>query len=230
MWEFDTESIFYDIEQERKDKGLIPEFDVDIDIDYTQYENDIVELIAQTIESKMSNFINKIDIQNIIHPKEYNFKNDSVDVLLDVNIDKISNFIYKNKDKFTAFLKERYTSYDGFISRYDNDFQTWESDTKKFTDFNMNGHYLGSILDFIAYTLGINESSIYEDCIENIFALDYVLNYADCINFQYDLKYYFKEANYTDEIADYLINTLNNGFINELPLNEETLSILNKIN
>lgn len=121
-----------------------------------------------------------IEFQQVRSPKEYNFKNDSADVEILPNIDNIQSFIYKNKESFVKYLKSRYTSYDGFISFYENDFESWEQDTKKFTDFNIDNHRLGSILDFIYEQLEIDfENDVYYRFKESIFSSNYIENYDE---------------------------------------------------
>ena len=75
-----------------------------------------------------------------------------------------------------------YTSYDGFISSYSNNFREWKQDTKDFTDYNINTHYLGSILHFICFILDINENDLYYDVMENISIWDYLINEKQCYN------------------------------------------------
>jgi hypothetical protein len=57
--------------------------------------------------------------------------------------------LYDEKTAFKQFLAARYTSRSGFISHYPSTLEEWEDDTENFT--NLDGHYCGAILDFIAY-------------------------------------------------------------------------------
>jgi len=228
QWEFQYESIEEFIKEERENKGLFSEIDFnDVEIDNETYENDIVKSFCEKLPNLMSDYINSIEFEKIISPKEYNFENDSANVIIDVNIDKIKDFIYNNKDKFSEFLKKRYTSCDGFIPWYSNNFETWENDTKNFTDFSINGHYLGSILDFIAHMLGIDNYSIFENVYENLDYLNYVENLNEVINKSDNSLYeFFTKNKYTKETSLYYATTYENGNINQLCLNEKTLSII----
>jgi hypothetical protein len=226
MFEFDYENIEYQIQQDRKEKGLLSDFD-ELDIDNSQYEKDIVLKFCEVLQKELNHFVNKIELQSIYNPKEYNFANDSANVLIDININEISSFIYANKSAFETFLNGRYTSYDGFISHYNNDFESWEKDTKGFTDFSIDGHRLGSILDFIARMNDIKEYDIYENVIENIDTFEYIKNYEELLN-QQDGTLFEKltASGYSSEYAKYLYNTFENGNINNIPLDENTLSII----
>jgi len=81
-------------------------------------------------------------------PREYNFANDSVDCVIDVDLDGLKRYLKENEDDFADFLRRRYTSCDGFMSHYPNTVEEWREDTEDFNE--LDGHYLGSILDFIA--------------------------------------------------------------------------------
>lgn len=228
LWEIDYNYIEDFINQDRKELGLYSDYDInDINIDNSAYELDIVKNFCDVLPEFMSDFIISIELQKIISPKKYNFYNDSANVIIDVNIENIKNFIYSNKEKFIEYLKLKYTSCDGFISHYDNDFTSWEIDTKNFTDFNIDSHRLGSVLDFIANVLDIDEFSIYESIIENISIFSYISNLDDVIN-QSDnsLFEFFTKNNYTKEIASYYNQCYENKTIHELNLNEKTLAII----
>src|SRR5208282_6264854 len=106
----------------------------------------------------------------------YNFSNDSIDVEVIPKVKAIKEFIYKNKESYEKYLKARYTSYDGFMSHYDNDFTSWQTMTKNFTEFSVNGHVLGSILEFICIKENITENDLYEDIFSNMSLSDYISN------------------------------------------------------
>ena len=180
IWQYDDESAIYFINQEREEKNLNNITWEHLEIDYPQYEEDIVKGLCDIIQDKLSDYVEKIELQKIQSPKEYNFKNDSVDVIIIPKIENIQKFIYDNKKKFKEYLKNRYTSYDGFISHYDNDMESWEADTNNFTNWDVNGHYLGSILDFISNMLEIKEIDLYYDVeIDN---LGYITNLDDILS------------------------------------------------
>ena len=162
VWQLDYDYIEEVITQDRKKKGLYSEYDFnDLKIDNSSFESDVVKLFCNELPDFMQDFINNVELEKIVFPKKYNFSNDSANVIIDTNIENIRDFIYKHESEFKEHLKNRYTSYDGFISGYSNNFEDWKADTKDFKDFSINGHCLGSILEFIAHTLEIREFDLY---------------------------------------------------------------------
>jgi len=221
-----TSKILY--KKSAKKKNLFSDVDFDnLKIDYSLYEHEIVNLFCEVLPDFMPDFITSCKLQKINNPREYNFANDSADILINVKIKNIKAFIYANKEKFCEFLKKRYTSYDGFISHYANDFETWETETKNFSDFSINGHYLGSILDFIAIIKKIDNFRIYEEIFEKIDFLSYVENLDDVINQQDGTLFEFLTSKGIDKnFADYIETSLKNNVINNLILSEKILSII----
>jgi len=170
VWQFDEENILYNLNEDRENNLSFE----DLNINYREYEKDICKNLCNIIEKKLSQYVEKIEYQEIISPKYYNYKNDSINVLITPKIENIQKFIYANQKDFETYLKNRYTSYDGFISFYSNNFKDWESETKNFTKLNINSHYLGSILDFVANTLQIEELDLYYSVMDNICEYDYI--------------------------------------------------------
>ena len=175
IWAFNEENVIYDINDNREAEGNIT-FE-HLYIDYTQYENDVASGLCEVIKDKLSDYIENIEFQKIYSPKTYNFSNNSIDVAITPNIENIKKFIYAHKNEFNQYLKNKYTSYDGFISHYHNYFEAWEDDTQSFNNLNINNHALGSILDFIANISELEELDIYYDVMENIYYTNYVENY-----------------------------------------------------
>ena len=219
-FEIDYDYIEECINEDRKNKGLYSDIDInDVKIDYARYENDIAKSFCDILKSELSDFILDIELQKIV-------KN-SADVKIKIIPAEVKSFIYLHKEKFCEFLKKRYTSYDGFFSHYANDFETWETDTKNFTDFSCNGHYIGAILEFIAIQENVRESDIAQDILENVFVFDYIENLNDIINKNDGSLVEALTSNGIEKnFADYIENSYNNGIINELVLSEKILSIV----
>jgi len=228
LWEFDYFQIEDFIKEERKNKGLFSDYNVDdLEINFENYEIDIVQGFCNTLPYYLENFIIGIELETIVNPKTYNFKNDSANVIIDIKENEIANFIYSHKKEFCEFLKNRYTSRDGFISWYSNNFETWESETKNFLDFSINGHYLGSILDFIAIQENLSENEFYENIIERIDFLSYAKNLDEIINTSDNSLFEFLTKNGIEKyFADYIETSFDNGFINKLVLSKKILSVI----
>jgi len=151
------------INEQRVENGLEPiEWDKCV-FDYNEYHQRVSKAYTNAVEKELNSLglVNNIEFQKLINPKEYNFKNDSINVEIDVNIENLQKYIAENKQKFIEYLKDKYTSCSGFISSYSSDFDVWSEDTDTFTNFDCNGHYLGAILDFVLYNEGIGD-----DCLE----------------------------------------------------------------
>lgn len=169
-YSFNEENYLEAENQEREEKNKI-EFD-DLEVDEDQYENDISIKFCEVIAKNLENFVYSIEFENIYSPKEYNFSTDSINCIIEPKTDEIKNFINTNKGKFSEYLKKKYTSYDGFISHYSNNFDEWQKDTNNFTKYN--SHNLGSILEFIHSILEIEEIDIYYNVTDDIWEGNYI--------------------------------------------------------
>lgn len=73
--------------------------------------------------------IEKCELESIKHPKEYNFRNDAVDVTFRIDMAKfapwIDEFLDEHKVEFAKYLNDHYRSRDGFISYYPTDMDEW---------------------------------------------------------------------------------------------------------
>lgn len=228
IWEFDYNYIEDFIKEERKEKNLYSDVDFnDLKIDNETFENDIVNLFCEALPDFMPDFIEKIELEKIVRPKYYNFSNDSANVIITIKPDEVKSFIYANKEKFFEFLKKRYTSYNGFISHYENDFQSWESITENFSNFTCDGHRIGAILEFIAIMQGVKEFDLFESIFEKIDFLSYVENLEDVINKQDGSLFEFLTSKGIEKsFADYIETSFNNNVLESLSLSEKILSLI----
>jgi hypothetical protein len=182
IYQYNDDNELYNINQYRIENNL-NEIDYEnLNIDYENYEKDIAINLCKVIKNYLSEYVENIIFENIYYPKVYNFKNDSINCIIIPKIENIKKFIYDNKIDYIEYLKNHYTNYDGFISHYSNNFDKWIEYTDNFTNFNNNGHYLGSILQFICDLIIDDDISIYYDVIENIYQSEYIINYNECMN------------------------------------------------
>jgi hypothetical protein len=124
------------------------EFD-DIEVDYATYETDVAKAYCRSFAEHMSDYVNDIAFQEVISPRYYNFRNDSVNIDVDYKALEVQRYCIENFDALDTYLKAHYTSYDGFMSHYPNSAEAWQELTNNFIDFS-DGHTLGAILQFIA--------------------------------------------------------------------------------
>ena len=75
----------------------------------------------------------------------------------------IKSYIKNNYKNWSKYIKDNFTSYDGFYSYYSNNetHKDWYIDN--ILNNKKHNHKLEYILDFIAINEGINEDEIYED-------------------------------------------------------------------
>lgn len=137
-----------DTEAGNYDTDILCEALVEV-LDYTYYRNEVAKSFTEEVAGflKDEGFITDHEFEELKSPK-----NGSINVtfrLSDENIRNIQKAIWRHKKLFMDFLAKRYTARDGFLPHYSNKIEDWESDTDGFRDFTVNGHYLGSVLEFI---------------------------------------------------------------------------------
>lgn len=170
------------INQEREAKGLEPISWDDCEFDYKDYRDRLSKACVDAIESELKSLslISEIKFQSLVSPKYYNFANDSINIEIDVNIKKLQKYISENKNALSEYINENYTSYDGFMSSYSNDIDVWSEDTERFTNWDTNEHYLGSVLDFVCKNEGIDYYRLYEGCDGEPYYIN-ATNYTDLL-------------------------------------------------
>tara|TARA_R100000655_G_scaffold30302_1_gene61108 strand:- start:1407 stop:1916 length:510 start_codon:yes stop_codon:yes gene_type:complete len=137
-------------------------------IDYKKYENDISNQLCEIVENQLSNFIKDIEFIKVDSPKYYNYSNDTIDCIITPKKQAILSYIKQNYNNWCKYLKDNYTSYDGFISYYSND--------PKSEDWNKNlfdEHQITGLLDFIAKNEDITTETLYYEL--EVYPEDYKL-------------------------------------------------------
>lgn len=151
-WEPNEANEIDSINSERKAKGLDEVEFNDIEFDYDDYRDQVVNGIAKNLTRLLNEFVTGIKVQRIVSPKYYNFSNDSANVEITIsreNAKAIGRYIAANMGAFKTYLRETYTSRSGFISSYPNFVEgaTGFMARKPLED----KHKLGAILQFIAF-------------------------------------------------------------------------------
>ena len=104
-------------------------------IDYSAYRTDVaIGCLENFVDAHP--FVVSGRFEGVASPKEYNFVNDSVDVELVINLKALQEFINNNADFVDAYLEDNFTSYDGFMSFYDNSEEAWREHTNNYTNFD----------------------------------------------------------------------------------------------
>src|SRR4051812_28741600 len=104
----------------------------DYEWDNPGYEQSVAKQSVYAIETALIDlgFPVKIQYQELVSPKYYNYSNDSINVKYSIQtgfISKLRTFLIANSEAFETFINDRYTSCSGFISGYANDPAEWLS-------------------------------------------------------------------------------------------------------
>jgi hypothetical protein len=147
----DADREIENINEERKKKNLPPVERDAIEWDYDGYRRAVVKGITEAVGDKLKadGLISDYKLQKLNSPREYNFANDSIYVsfsLNDANKKAIAKYLAENEAAFTKYLKDHYTSYDGFCSSYSNRVSDWLLDVDSVL---AHGHQAGAVLNFI---------------------------------------------------------------------------------
>lgn len=143
-----------DINEEREAKGLEAIGYDDCEWNYKEYHQSASEQCTTAIEDELKHVLGSgvtVTFQKLVSPREYNFANDSINVEISLNKsaqEAIIQILTTYADEFKKFIKERYSSCDGFISSHSNDSSDWMTYVKRW-DKDELSHKLGAILGFI---------------------------------------------------------------------------------
>lgn len=158
IFESDDSSVIHSYNQEN---GTNFEYD-DFHWDYSDYYNQTAKNCCKAIEKllKEKNIVQSIEFQKVVSPKYYNFSNDSINIEVKINIDILIFFIESNKKAFDTYIKDNYSSCDGFTSFHSNDGDMWLKSLMN-DDLDKPEHKFGAILDFVCKTLIDEKDSQY---------------------------------------------------------------------
>jgi hypothetical protein len=191
---FDISESLGRFESDLKEHKLI---DKDLDWDNSSFEREVLQECYKWVAKRLAkeSGVFNIRLEGVVSPKEYNFRNDSGNIELDLDIEKFSswfsNYIKEHSKEWEDHLEGHYTSCDGFISSYSNQAEDWADDTnnyrfdekrdddKYYRDQKIiNGvHSLGRCLEFYLENEDKDARyAMYEFCCERVCAANYILN------------------------------------------------------
>ena len=143
---------------------------------FEKYQKDLckewIDLVKHQLEFATGNVIKKISTRNfeLDSPKEYNFTTDKLIVNVEFRLRALEHWCFKDKaEEFNKYLKENYSSYDGFISftpnsidafkeKYFNEYKTFEERERNNLINVMLEFYFECQIDF---ELDVNEQIVY---------------------------------------------------------------------
>lgn len=132
----------------------------DFEWNYADYEMRVGKKFVNRLESELRQYLPiKMEYENIYSPKEYNFKNDSINITVKLNLDKLIKIIKEDK-KAAIYFKDHYTSCSGFISFHSNRIEDW---TNKKYILEKPDHRIGALLDCLCW-LKLSDENIYYWC------------------------------------------------------------------
>ena len=161
---------FYNTIWEMDDSYLIDEMSVDMDdIDYEKYREDVSKELCRVLPDHCD-LIESIVFESLYSPKFYNFGNDSINCEVSLSLSSrrgLDDYLSENADAFGEYLRDRYTSRDGFMSSHSNDPKDW-------SDSHEDEHKFGAVLDFWFMHEEIDEYEVYQDVVESLNETDYI--------------------------------------------------------
>lgn len=133
---------------------------------YKDYRIEVSKTACDAIETllKDNGLIEAIEYEDLHSPKEYNFYNDSININLiysEDNLKAIEKFVTDHFVEWGQYLKDHFTSYDGFISFYDN--FPGSEDWRSISDCMEHKTKAGVVLEFICQCLEYDSEKLYYD-------------------------------------------------------------------
>jgi hypothetical protein len=145
IYEYNNED--FDIESYNEENNTNLNYD-DFEWDYSDYRERIAKRFVSEIESELNMYFPiKITYQNIQSPKYYNFTNDSINISVEVDLNKLIDLIKENNNEAEKYFLDNYTSRDGFTSFHSNDINDWINIKYILED---DKHRVGAIIDCLS--------------------------------------------------------------------------------
>ena len=192
----------------------------DYEFDYSEYNQRVSKACVNQIERKLAElgFNIQIVFEALISPREYNFANDSINVLYKLkpsDVKGINDYLKANVNEFDAYITERYTSRSGFMSWYSNDFQDWFKEY--LTNKDKLAHVFGAVLEFIFANENYTAFDLYEDICSDCYLDGWLKEGVGGVAERIET---YANDNYTTKDIDSIVTELYNEFENEDLTNE----------
>ncbi len=162
IFEADESDEIYQYNQENKTEKTYEDFDWK----YDDYNRDVCENSCDAIGKQLVKLGYNITVKydNLDSPKYYNYVNDTINCTYYFKggvIEKIQTYINENLEAWNTYIKNRYTSYDGWISPCSNNGEDWLPIT--LTGMKADTNIAGVVIGFILTEDGYTESDLYND-------------------------------------------------------------------
>lgn len=164
---YNSDSLYW-ITQTDREEGYLKENE-EYDIDFEKFTDSVAKFAVEELKEVINqndNIIKSMKYKRLYSPRYYNFETDSLLIDIDVNIKNLKNYCFRiHKNDFNQYLKDNFTSYDGFISFIENNICTFKEQYK--TDKNK---CLNVMIEYYLLT-----------CIYDTFNLSNIDNYYETI-------------------------------------------------
>ncbi len=165
-------------------------------VDYRRYEEDVAKLVTDFIfreaihhvpddhqqaiddlfpyTGTMEDFFPEYKFLKIDSPQYYNYRNDSIDVTVSVNMDLLwTKIIYPWYERIKVFVENDFKYSPGYLPPASNNFDEWIVETKNFTE-NLDGIYMHWFIHYILIEImNINPYDMYGFVFDSISLSDY---------------------------------------------------------
>ena len=139
----------------------------EVDYDFNEFTKATGEACVDSLNDELysHDVITNMDYVGMHSPRYYNYDTDRVLIDVDYNFIKLVKYCkHTNKDTFTQYLTDNYTSYDGYISFVENSvdgffLKDWFNSHKNMAVQVMIEFYLASEID-----LDVHLQNMYEAC------------------------------------------------------------------
>ena len=136
----------------------------DYTFDYEDYRNRVANACVIAIGKQLTEFGIIVEFQALQSPKYYNYSNDTINVAYTLesnSFQKVIDYCKDNEDEFAEYLENHFKSYDGFMSFFDYDVETWYNEYLNLEHEKIST-ILGSVLDFCLTNEDYNSDWLYE--------------------------------------------------------------------
>jgi hypothetical protein len=123
----------YELENLSEEHGFKVTRD-DVEWDYDTYRKEVAESVTAKIERVINSEFGlsvSIEFKGIDSPREYNFRNDTIDVELTMSEEDyhtVMRIITDNREGMEKHLSDHFASRSGFLSFWDHDWESWMGD------------------------------------------------------------------------------------------------------
>jgi hypothetical protein len=153
------------------------DFDMSAEDFWEKFDN---EMYTKAVRRIADNFLSgeieaegikmNVEVGELYSPKYYNFATDNVELTVDFDKEQVLKYAEQNKEQFDIYLKENYSSYDGFTSFTANNYFEWAEDFK-----NDNVQAIGAILSYLFRDeMESYQNDFLEACMTNLFYSEFI--------------------------------------------------------